>query len=273
MICFNCKRQIPDNVPNCPNCGAPVVPQVQVGKEIRFRRWQRWFFYGVIIVLFIAETAYAAKIYTDNAALLSASVQLQSSLRQSQTELETVNQTLASKDAQLTKSLTDLAKMQEDVNASQSAIALQTQKVQDLIQQKDEAVRIYNTFKSALANIDPDAFYTILNRGVAISAKDLVRIPLGQAGTSGEDVSIKQPVDLKFAANFKGKILLLDGGKTGAWYVSPVDGKRYFLGRAAIDLQALKGISEIISPAVSAAAANSALTPSSAVSVTATSTR
>jgi len=245
---------------------------VQIGKEIKFRRWQRWFFYGVLIVLFVAETAYAAKIYTDNAALLSASVQLQSSLRQSQTELETVSQTLVTKDAQLTKSLNDLAKMQQDVNASQSAIALQTQKVQDLIQQKDEAVRIYSTFRSALANVDLDAFYTILNRGVAINAKDLVRIPLGQAGTSGEDAKIKQPIDIKFAANFKGKILLIDGGKTGAWYVSPFDGKRYFLGRAATDLQALKGIGEIISPAVSTTTMTGAAT-SAATADTATSTR
>jgi hypothetical protein len=248
MICFNCKRQIPDNVPNCPNCGAPVVPQVQVGKEIKFRRWQRWFLYGVIIVLFIGETVYAAKIYNDNAALLSASVQMQTSLRQSQTELETVNQTLATKDAQLTKSLNDLAKMQQDVNANQAAIAKQTQEVQALIQQKDEAVRIYNTFKSAFSNIDADAFYTILNRGVAISAKDLLRIPLGQAGTSGEDPKAVKPIDLRFAATYKGKILLVDAGKSGSWYVSSVDGKRYYMGRAALDLQALKGISEIISP-------------------------
>ena len=249
MICFNCKRQIPDNVPNCPNCGAPVVPQVQVGKEIKFRRWQRWFFYVVIIVLFVAETAYAAKIYTDNTALLTASTQLQTSLRQSQTELETANQSLAAKDAQLTKSLNDLAKLQQDVNANQAAVAKQTQEVQNLIQQKDEAVRIYNAFKSALSNIDADAFYTITNRGVAISAKDLLRIPLGQAGTSGEDPKATKPVDLKYAANFKGKILLVDGGKTGSWYVSPVDGKRYYMGRAALDLTALKGINEIVSPA------------------------
>ena len=67
MVCFNCKSQIPDNVTSCPNCGAPVMYQTQVKKEVKLRRWQRWILYAVIAVVFIGMTAYAVKIYLDNA--------------------------------------------------------------------------------------------------------------------------------------------------------------------------------------------------------------
>lgn len=41
----------------------------------------------------------------------------------------------------------------------------------------------------------------------------------------------KSAYDLKFAQSQKGKIILQVEGKGEAWYVSPKDGKRYFLGR------------------------------------------
>ncbi len=43
----------------------------------------------------------------------------------------------------------------------------------------------------------------------------------------------KLNINYNFAASLKGKILLQVQGKGEAWYVNPVDGKRYFLGRPA----------------------------------------
>lgn len=43
----------------------------------------------------------------------------------------------------------------------------------------------------------------------------------------------KLPLNSSFAANQKGKIFLQTESRGEAWYINPVDGKRYFLGRAA----------------------------------------
>jgi len=40
-------------------------------------------------------------------------------------------------------------------------------------------------------------------------------------------------LDNSFASKQKGKIFLQTESRGDAWYINPVDGKRYFLGRAA----------------------------------------
>jgi hypothetical protein len=58
----------------------------------------------------------------------------------------------------------------------------------------------------------------------------------------------KYPIDLKFANTQKGKILLAVQGNNEAWYVSPKDGKRYFLGRPTDAVSALEGTQKSITP-------------------------
>lgn len=54
-----------------------------------------------------------------------------------------------------------------------------------------------------------------------------------QDGFSPLAKNAKLPLDSNFAAGQKGKIFLQTERRGEAWYVSPADGKRYFLGRPA----------------------------------------
>jgi|GEM_PF-4103688 len=49
-------------------------------------------------------------------------------------------------------------------------------------------------------------------------------------------------IDANFAAKQKGKILLQVESRGEAWYVNPVDGKRYYMGRAADALAIMRGL-------------------------------
>jgi uncharacterized protein YoxC len=289
MICFNCKRQIPDNAPNCPNCGAPIVPQAQVGKEIHVRRWQRWIFYVIFIVLFLASVAFAVYIYAQNTALIQSYTDLNASLNKAQSDLATAQTGLAGKDSQLTQ-------LQKDAAQKQTQLDQQTQTLQQVSQQKDRLTSSYDQLQVVLSAINANTFNTIIQMGVGMSNKDLARIPVADynlgAGTDtdGDGLSDlveqafgtnpnnpdtdaddyndkaeiingydplskdkKLPIDLKFVATLRGKILLQVEGNNEAWYVSPKDNKRYFLGRPAEAVKALEGLTKVTPPATTTA--------------------
>lgn len=291
MICFNCKRQIPDNVPNCPNCGAPINPPVQIGKEIKVRRWQRWIFYIIFIILFLGAVAFSVYIYTQNTALLNASVSLKNSLSQTQTDLTAAQTNLSGKDTQLKQVQGQVSQLQQDITAKQALLDQKLTEVQSISQQKDSLMAQYDQFNSVLSAINANTFNTLIQMGVGMSFKDLARIPVADynlgvgtdsdadglsdlaeaafgtdpkkpdtdgdgyndkaeiiAGFDPLSKTAKYPIDLKFAATQKGKILLSVQGLNEAWYVNPKDNKRYFLGRPADAVKALEGIQKVSTP-------------------------
>lgn len=288
MICLNCKKQIPDNIPNCPNCGAPVIPQVQLGHEIKFRRWQRWFFYVVFILLFVGALVFALIVYTQNTAMLKATTDLKTSLSQAQTDLTSAQTSLSGKDAQIQQVQSQAAQAQQTLTQTQTMLDQKTSELQTAAATKDVLLRDYNQFKTVLSAINASTFNTIIQMGVGVTFKDLSRAPVADynlgvgidadgdglsdlaeeafgtnkniADTDGDGFNdkaeilkgydplsktAKYPIDLKFAATQKGKILLSVQGNNEAWYVSPKDGLRYFLGRPADAAKALEGIQKI----------------------------
>lgn len=276
MICFNCKRQIPDGSPNCSNCGAPIVPPVQINKEIKFRRWQRWFFYVVIIVLFVAETIYAVKIYSDNSKLLETSLKMQTSLSQVQGELDTAKVGMGQKDEELTRAKAQAIELQQ-------ILENRAKELQSTSAQTEDDLRRYEQLKANLSSINAGTFNILLQMGVAISNQELLKIQVADFAFSGQDTDGdglpddleiafgtdknkadtdgdghedkheiingydplgpgKLPLDQKVANANKGKILLQMESRGEAWYVNPKDGKRYFLGVPSEAVKALEGL-------------------------------
>ncbi len=71
-----------------------------------------------------------------------------------------------------------------------------------------------------------DAFNLMRSLGVGITNKDLGKISVGSGPTMN---GVK--TDSSFASKQKGKIFLQVEEKGEAWYMYPVDAKRYYLGR------------------------------------------
>jgi hypothetical protein len=284
MICLNCKKQIADTSISCPNCGAPVNPIVQIPHEIKLRRWQRWFFYGVFIAMFLGAIAFAIKVYSDNTALLQASIDLKTSLQTTQGDLATAKSSVASKDNELQQAQGQLTQLQQQLN-------VKTADLQSVTQQKELVMSEYDSVKAVLSSVNANTFNAIVQMGVGASFADLVKIPVAdynlgagndadgdglsdlvetalgtdknKADTDGDGFNDKleviggfnplvkgksYPLDLKYANSQKGKILLSVQGNNEAWYVNPKDGKRYFLGNPAEAVKALIGQQKAVSP-------------------------
>lgn len=284
MICLNCKKQIPDTSVNCPNCGAPVIPQVQIPHEIKLRRWQRWFFYGVFIVMFLGAIGFAIKVYSDNTALLQASIDLNNSLQLTMTDLATAQTTVTTKDNALQQAQGQVTQLQQQLNTK-------TADLQSVAQQKELVMTEYDSVKAVLSSVNANTFNALIQMGVGASFADLVKIPVAdynlgagndadgdglsdlaeaalgtdknKVDTDGDGYNDKQeviggfnplvkgksyPIDLKFANSMKGKILLSVQGNNEAWYVNPKDGKRYFLGNPSEAVKALIGQQKAVTP-------------------------
>lgn len=256
MICFNCKRQIPDNVPNCPNCGAPINPPEQIGKEIRFRRWQRWIFYIIFIFLFLGAVAFAVYIYSQNTALLNTSIGLKTTLTQAQEDLLASQSNLAAKNSQLEQVQTQVSRLQQDVAAKQAQIDQKLQEVQAInANSQSLASQQASQLSGLLAIIEPQLFQNMQTVGTGIALKDLLRIPVG-----GYDPwsSASKTIDTRFAASQNGKILILVPGGQNAWYVK--DGKRYYIGRPSEAVKLLQSIKSSVATSTAAAASQPATT-------------
>ncbi len=205
MICFNCKRQIPDNVPNCPNCGAPIVPHVQIGKEIKVRRWQRWIFYVIFIVLFLGAVGFAVYIYNQNTALLNSSIILKNTLTQSQTDLQIAQASLSTTTAGLTQAQTQLQQAQQNLSQKDSQLQETLANLTATSADKANALNNLQTFQNELAAINPNVFYAVKSLAVNISATDLARIPVADynlgLGKDADQDGLSDEVEASFGTD------------------------------------------------------------------------
>lgn len=300
MRCPNCQKTILDNIKICPYCGHevskkskpqdmfenPVSPMgglptagavtpaehhEAVHAEVKKRHWQRWVFYGLIILIVGGSIALVVRMSNDSTRLL---VQY----NQAQADLDAKKNELAKKDSEIQTVNDSLKKAQDDLNAKaeqyKKDVEAQGASVKDLEQCKLE-------LSAASANV----YNLILQLGTGISNKDLARIALADANlntgldsdndglsdevekalgtdpnkadTDGDGFNDKAeviggfdplvaggklPLDQGFANRQKGRLVLQVEGNKEAWYISPSDGKRYFLGLPGDGYKAMRSV-------------------------------
>ncbi len=126
MICLNCKKQVPDDVDKCPHCGTEVSHKHQVGKEISFRRWQRWFFYGILVLVFLGMLAVVVKFYSSNNKILLEMANVRGDLTEKKEELSAVRQEIEEKKKEYEELRSKLEKENKDLTRE---LALESEKL------------------------------------------------------------------------------------------------------------------------------------------------
>lgn len=239
--------------------------QVATGKAVKLRRLQRWFFYGVLTVVFLGALLLIVKVYSDNAKLLAnlqtASVEItkrDEDLSKTQVSLTEQQQTLQSANASLTEAQTQLQAQTETLEKATARLQELEAKVSELQAGQKVAVNLVlelsvkltaaQVNKIPLADAPPDT-----EDSDADGLADEVEAALGtdpqKADSDSDGYSDKQEIvggfnplgkgnppageagwstDLKLAGQYKSKVILQDA--TYAWYVAQ-NSKRYYLGR------------------------------------------
>ncbi|MFA5248700.1 MAG: hypothetical protein WC415_05855 [Patescibacteria group bacterium] len=263
MICLSCKKQIPDKADVCPFCDTPVSHKEQVVKEISIRRWQRWFFYGVLIIVFSGMVGVVVKVYSINSKILAEMATAQRTITEKETAAVKAQKDLQIVQAEAAKAKADIDNVQSELSGKDEALATKVAELETTINEKIKITANYELLSTALKNISVAA--------VGISNEDLNKIPvadvwptgldtdgdglpddveqaLGTSATStdtdGDSFSDKMEIsggfdplgagrisiDKDFADKQRGKVFKQSWAGGYLWYVG-TDGLRYFLGK------------------------------------------
>ncbi len=249
----------------------PAEHHEAVQTEVKKRRWQRWVFYGIAALIVLGGVALMVKIYNDNTNLLLAVAQVQEELNQKTAEL-------AGKEAQIASATESAKKLQEQLDAQtnqyKTEIEGQATAVKDLEQCKIELTasdaNVYNLIlelgsgiatadlaKIAVADANLGSGVDTDKDGLSDEAEISVGTDPNKEDTDGDTFKDKDeliggfdplkagarlPLDTAYANQQKGKLVISVEGEKDAWYISPNDGKRYFLGRPGDAYKAMRAV-------------------------------
>lgn len=263
MICSSCKKQIPDNADSCPFCGAEIVHKKQLTKEISLRRWQRWFFYAVLIVVFSGMVGLVVRVYNVNSKILAEMSVAQVTIAEKEEAVVKAQDDLKIAQDKAEKAKTDIEEVKNNLSDRDQELAAKVEELENTVNEKIKITSDYEQLSTALKNISEAA--------TGISNEDLSKIPLaniwptgidtdgdglsddveealGTSATStdtdGDGFFDKQEIDggfnplgegkiqtdNDFADKQKGKIFKQSWGGGYLWYIG-TNSKRYFLGR------------------------------------------
>lgn len=263
MICLNCKKQIPDRSDVCPFCNAPVSHKEQVVKEISVRRWQRWFFYGILILVFSGLVGVVVKVYNVNTKILSEMAAAQRTLEEKDQAVSKAESDLKKAQSEAEKAKGDIEGVKSELSEKDEELAAKVAELEETVNEKIKITSDYKQLSTALKNITAAA--------TGISNEDLSKIPLSDIWPTGPDTDgdglpdeVEQAlgtsatstdsdgdnfsdkleidggfdplgegriaVDKSFADKQRGKVFKQSWGGGYLWYVG-TDSKRYFLGK------------------------------------------
>jgi hypothetical protein len=201
MICYKCRKQIPDDAASCPHCGEMIAHEEQLPKEILLRRYQRWFFYGLITLLFLGMVGVILKIYNTNTELLLRMANATKTLEEKEAALTDTSSNLEQTKQTLAASRDQLAKVESDLNEKISQLNSKTEEFKEVLTEKEtilarlenesteksEAIQKYEQCSVKISDIDANVYAMIVKLGVGINNSDLAKIPLADSNLSGED--------------------------------------------------------------------------------------
>lgn len=263
MICPNCKKQIPDDSNECSYCGTGIDHKKQVSQEISFRRYQRWFFYGLIILIILGMVGVIVKIYNTNSALLAEMATMEDKMSKTKKEL-------SKKEDNLAQAQSTIEEKEQKLTQKEKELEKKTEELQGELSEKTEIKEKYQNCQLGLDKADSNIYSLVVRLGKGVSNEKINQIPLADANLSGEDedgdglsdtvevalgtnksmadsdkdgYNDKEELlkgfnplgegqfqkDEKFIEENKGRILLQVDSNNEAWYVSN-EGKKYFLG-------------------------------------------
>ena len=158
-----------------------------VSKDVKMRRQQRWVFYAVFVLIFLAGLILVLKVYSDNTQLVANVENLNTTLSQRNRDLDQLRQDLAQSNQSAEANATSLEQVKQqlatNLNDLQAAVAKNKEYEAQLSNQGSQAGEAQLTLERAKAN----TLNLILTLGLELSAKDINRLPVANIAVAGMD--------------------------------------------------------------------------------------
>lgn len=177
----------PPNLPRGLNDRLDGGAKPEVSRDVKMRRYQRWFFYVVIIGLFLGALSLILKVYSDNNSLTASVENLSVQVKQRDKNLEEVRAELAARNQAAETANTNLEQMKKQLEQNmkdlEEAVSKSRETESSLATTTDAIAQDQLTLERAKAN----TLNLILNLGVELSNKDISRIKIADIDVAGLD--------------------------------------------------------------------------------------
>jgi len=158
-----------------------------VNKDVKLRRYQRWFFYGLFVVLFLAALGFLLKVYSDNTKLVANLENVNTQLKQKDKDLDQLRNDLTARAAALEASGASLEEVRQQLAKSVSDMneaAVKNKQLEDSLTGKDEETAQNKlTLEKAKAN----TLNLLLDLGIVVSDAEIAKVAVANVSVAGMD--------------------------------------------------------------------------------------
>lgn len=242
-----------------------------VHREVKKRHWQRWLFYALLIVVVLGAIGLTVITGNNNAKLMKEVSDLQANLTSKTQEVASAQEKAAEalerssvlqaeldlKATQYRQEIELQANAGQDLGECRLALSAADANVYNLILELGSGMSSADLMRIPVADSNLDVGLDSDGDGLSDEVEASFGTDPNNPDTDGDGYSDKEeilagfnplipgeslPIDQGFADSQRGKILLQVDGNNEAWYVSPSDGKRYFMGRPGDGYKAMRSI-------------------------------
>jgi cell division protein FtsL len=158
-----------------------------VNKDVQMRRQQRWVFYAIFVLLFLAALILVLKVYADNTKLVANVENLNATISQRNSDLEKVRQDLADRNQAAEAASTSLEQLKQELAKNVSQLQEITAKNKEFETQVSEKGTEVDNSKLVLERAKANTLNLILTLGVELKADDIKKIPVADVIIAGTD--------------------------------------------------------------------------------------
>lgn len=212
MICPTCNSQVPDGMASCPYCGQPfaipatgvapttgmapvdnikampqpampeLVEKKHLDRAISQRHWQRWFFYGLIVLLFLAAVGIIVNMNNTNSDLIAKMATADQNLQNTTASLNKTTSDLGTSQQSLTVTKNQLADMTAKYTQAQQDLDAKSATLQSMIAQSTDIGQQLKAAQADAVTADGNVYSLIIRLAVPIGDKDIAKIPVAITG-------------------------------------------------------------------------------------------
>jgi len=156
-------------------------------KDVKMRRQQRWVFYAIFVVIFLAGLLLVLKVYADNTKLVANVENLNSQLSQRSRDIEQLRQDLADRNQVAEASSGSLEQLKQELAKNVSQLEEALSKNKDFETQISQSQQTSDQDKLSLEKAMANTLNLILNLGIELPNGDVNKIPVANINIAGLD--------------------------------------------------------------------------------------
>lgn len=158
-----------------------------VNRDVQMRRYQRWFFYGLLVVVFLSGLGLLLKTYADNTSLIANNEALSTQVKERDRSLEEIRTQLAEKNQAAEASSSSVEEVNRKLNANLKSLEEALSKNKDLETELSKQGAAVEEKAISLERAKANTLNLVLKIGKLLPNNEIAKIKMSNIGFHGLD--------------------------------------------------------------------------------------